>query len=313
MSTGESVNTVEVLGQGNPLRRPALRLILGGRSPADEDVERRLRILESALAGQGMNLDLLVGGFHAGRLTAAAMAVESPGRHAIVHLSPSAVSPVSPHLSQPMLRTLQAEAWKRDLVLLQVMALPGESELERVIAASGFRFLAELIYAERPRGAPVPTHVASLPLEYVTYTPARHALFLDALEQTYAESLDCAGLSGVRHTEDVLAGHRATGRHDPSLWFVAQRAGAAAGVLLLSTLRDRKIMEVVYMGVAQAFRRCGVAHALMQKCHEVVGARGHYATTLAVDSVNTPARALYRRWGFLETGRRRAWIALRPG
>ena len=66
------------------------------------------------------------------------------------------------------------------------------------------------------------------------------------------------------------------------------------------------------MGVAYGFRGRGVGHALMRKCNDEMMARGFAGVTLAVDSVNTPARALYRKWGFVEAARRRAWIALRP-
>lgn len=90
-------------------------------------------------------------------------------------------------------------------------------------------------------------------------------------------------------------------------------SGAPAGVLLLAPLRDRNLLEVVYMGVAHHFRRQGVGRALMHKCNGEMIARGFDGVTLAVDSVNASARTLYHQWGFAETGRRRVWIALQSG
>ncbi len=312
MSTREATETIQVLASGDPRREQALRLILSGHIRPDADVDRRLRTLEYSVSAQQMNLDLLVAASRGAQLCAAGMAIVSPGRHALVHLSRLSDSLAGRNIMLGVLRELQHAAWQRDLVMLQALQLPEETHLEHMFSAAGFRFLAELIYADRVRGAPVPPGGEATNLELLTYTPARRGLFLRALEQTYTESLDCAALSGVRRTEDVLAGHQATGCHDPSLWFLARGNDATAGVLLLSPWPDRNLWEVVYLGVAAYFRRHGVGHALMRRCHDAVMARHFAGVTLAVDSVNTPARALYQKWGFVETGRRRAWIALRP-
>ena len=312
MYASQAAEAIQVLPPDSPLRGPALRLVLSGRTQRDPSVDERLRILTDIVTTQGMNLDLLVVATRGRQMTAASLAVESPGRSAVIHISPLHDPDSGPKILVRLLRELQDQAWQRNIILLQAMADPDETRLERLFAEAGLHFLAELIYAERARGAPVPVHGDLPKLDLLTYSPERHDLFLRGLEPTYAQSLDCAGLSGVRHTRDVLAGHRATGCRDPSLWFLARLDGVAAGVLLLAPLRDRNMLEVVYMGVTRASRRRGVGHALMHKCHEELTARDFDGVTLAVDSVNTPARALYRTWGFVETGRRRAWIAVRP-
>ncbi|MFH0981327.1 MAG: GNAT family N-acetyltransferase [Planctomycetota bacterium] len=312
MNTGQTTELVEVLPPGSPLRQQALRLILSGQTRPAPDVDRRIGLLQDTAAGQGMNLDLVVVAFKADQLTAAGLAIESPGRSAFIHLSPLPAPGEEYNALVRVLRELQDRAWRRDRVLLQGMASPDEHPLELLFAEAGFRFLAEFIYADRDGRAPIPSLAREPKLDLLPYSPGRHELFLRALDQTYAESLDCAGLSGIRRTEDALAGHRATGRHDPSLWFLARLSGETAGVLLLSSLSDRNMLEVVYMGVARDLRRRGVGHALMRKCHEEMISGAFAGVTLAVDSVNTPARALYHRWGFVETGRRRAWIAARP-
>ena len=312
MSSNETTQVIEILPPDSPRRRPALRLILSGDTRPNPNVEQRLRTLEDNVAARGMNLDLLVVASKGKRLTRACFAVESPGRSAIVHLSPLGDFEARHDVSVLLLRELQDHAWQRGIVLLQAMMSPEETQLERFFAEAGFRFLAEIIYADRARGTPTSALPETLKLEWVTYSARQHDLFLRGLEQTYTDSLDCAGLSGVRRTADVLATHRATGRHDPSLWFLAKLNGRTAGVLLLSPLPDRSLFEVAYMGVAHGFRRRNIGHALMRKCNDAMISRGFAGVTLAIDSVNTPARALYRRWGFVEQGRRRAWIAVRP-
>jgi len=312
MNASDDSEAIRVLSSDCPMREQALRLIFSGEPHADSGVDQRIRAMADIVAAQGMNSDLLVATFRAGQPTEACLAIESPGRSAIVYVGPVCTTAAGPKFSVRLLRELQNQAWQRDIALLQAMVSPDETHLERLFAEAGFRFLAELIYLDRVREMPVPSPRNLPQLELITYSQRHHDLFLCGLEQTYTETLDCAGLSGARRTEDVLASHRATGRHDPSLWFLARIAGEPAGVLLLSPLRNRNVLEIVYIGVAHRFRRRGVGRALMHKCSDETRARNVDGVTVAVDSVNTPARMLYRNWGFAESGRRRAWIAVRP-
>jgi GNAT superfamily N-acetyltransferase len=109
--------------------------------------------------------------------------------------------------------------------------------------------------------------------------------------------------------EDILAGHRATGEHDPGLWWAAVRGGRPVGVLLLTRFPERRSLEVVYVGVAQVVRGQGVGDALMGLALEVCARLSATTLALAVDSANTFARRMYDRWGFEQTGARDAWIA----
>jgi GNAT superfamily N-acetyltransferase len=123
------------------------------------------------------------------------------------------------------------------------------------------------------------------------------------------ESLDCPELTGLRPIAEVLAGHRATGLFDSSLWWVARRGEEPVGVMLLNRIPDVEALEVVYMGVAQAARGTGVADGLLDQAVAAAKQAGASTLALAVDQRNTPARRLYTRWGFTETGARDAWIA----
>lgn len=302
----------ETLPPNSPLRDSALRLVLSGDTRCDSDVEQRISTLRQTVSAQGINLDLIAVARTGDRLTAAGLAIESPGRTAMVHLSPLPESDTRLQAWLAVLEELRYQAPRRGIALLQAMVLQNEAGLETVLAQAGFQFLAELIYAERLREGPAPPQRHEPELDLATYCWRQHNMFLRALEDSYANSSDCPGLAGIRRTEDVLAGHRATGRHDPSLWFLARLQGQIAGILLLSPVRNRNMLEVVYMGVAHRFRRCGFGHALMRKCHGEMMKRNFSGVILAVDSVNSPARTLYSRWGFAETGRRRAWIAATP-
>ncbi len=125
---------------------------------------------------------------------------------------------------------------------------------------------------------------------------------------TYQGSLECTGLSGLPAIEDVVVGHRATGEHDPSLWFVAKSEEVTLGVLLLSQVAGRSCFEVVYMGVDPEHRGRGVANSLLAHACRLGAENGISELILAVDRENTPARALYDRWAFKTIARRCAWI-----
>jgi ribosomal protein S18 acetylase RimI-like enzyme len=129
------------------------------------------------------------------------------------------------------------------------------------------------------------------------------------LERSYAQSLDCPELTGVRTTSDVLAGHRATGEFDPGLWSVAMRGEEPVGILLLAPIPNASIAELVYCGVAQPARRKGVAHALLLRALTLTRSVSATSLTLAVDHRNVPARRLYDRWQFVPFAARAAWIA----
>ena len=45
------------------------------------------------------------------------------------------------------------------------------------------------------------------------------------IEATYRDSLDCPALAGLRHIEDVMAGHKAAGLFSPHRWLLLLQAG----------------------------------------------------------------------------------------
>jgi mycothiol synthase len=113
----------------------------------------------------------------------------------------------------------------------------------------------------------------------------------------------------LRATEDVLAGHRATGEFDPQGWYVAISDGAPIAVLLTAPVLEGRALEIVYVGVSPSARGQGVGHRMMQVAHARARKLGLSHVTLALDATNEPARRLYERWGYAATHRRRVWIA----
>jgi len=300
------------LAPGDPDYLRALRFVVAGHTVPDAETERRVNSLLEFIAQLTLEINPLTACYQGRRLVCACAAILSPGRTALLYLPPDHVAGRRPAEMGTLLRALQQRLWPQSLVIIQAMVPPGAVDTEEVLVASGFRFLAELVYLERPvHASPGSARVRS-DLTFVSYSPEQHSLFIDALERSYVDSLACPPLTGLPHTEDVLATHRAAGVFNPDLWWVALQGERPVGVLLLSQVLRRPALEVVYMGVAADARQAGVGHALLARAAETCAARKDACLTLAVDSRNEPAIVLYHRWGFAETGRRRAWIASTP-
>ena len=301
-----------MLGPDDPDRELALHLALnvtpaggGDRAVVVADLLRRVR-------SGPQSIDLVCGAYLADRLTAACLAVEAPGHSGMVFVTDPGPVPrlsVDEEASVSALMALKAAAWERSLAILEVLVAPDAVGLSQVLDRSGFTYLTRLLYLQRRMDIALPRLPMGGGLELVTYEGGDTALFISALKASYAQSLDCPELVGLRRLEDVLDGHRAAGDHDPRLWWVALRDGKPAGVLLLSRLPARTTIEVVYVGVAQLSRGQDVGNALMGLALRTCVLEGVTTLALAVDCANTPARRMYERWGFTQTGARDAWIA----
>lgn len=319
MSTGtayESTPAIELLGQDHPDRPAALRLIVGAGELSTAQADQNVSVLLDSIEHQSLNIDLLLAARVNGRLVSACLAIESPGRTALVFLGPSADRAILTACGAHLLTELQSLAWKRDVVLLQALLEANVTDVS-VYREAGFHYLAELVYQDcllaEPR-RPIRRRVSTGPGEliHLTYSHELEEQFIRVLQASYVESLDCPKLTGLRNTSDVLLGHKHTGLHDPNLWFLAMRADKPVGVLLMSEVVGRAYLEIVYTGVAAEERGQGIGDALLGLAIDVGRRRSKEQLTLAVDSTNVYALRLYQRWGFVEVARRRVWIASNP-
>lgn len=85
----------------------------------------------------------------------------------------------------------------------------------------------------------------------------------------------------------------------------AEDRGRLVGLCLCGLVLDEA--SVYAVTVDGAFRRQGVARAMLHWMFDRLRAQGAKAVFLEVRSQNAPARALYQRLGFAEVGRRRGF------
>jgi ribosomal protein S18 acetylase RimI-like enzyme len=286
-------------------RREALeRLGRGGVHLSDEQARGVSRAAEQA----GVNFEQLWGAFDEhDRMQAAALLVYRPGRTAMIFSSPPRREAELP-THAALLQRLADSPSPDNASLVQALVDPDDRMEIEALTAAGFGKLADLMYMQRsvPRrpGEPPPLP-PGVTLE--TYRPDLRDQFVQALERSYVQTLDCPMLRGLRETDDVLAGHMSIGQFDPDLWTLVRHEGRPEGLMLLN-IAEQRVMELIYLGIGPTLRRQGVARALLKRALRWAAARSVRTMSLAVDTDNGPAMALYQQLGFYRVTRRVALV-----
>ena len=83
-------------------------------------------------------------------LVASSVAIVSPGATALVYSPPGDVLSLEREAVSDTLIKLRQLATEKGITLLQSLLVPGDTNRAIVFATAGFRFLAELIYMDRP-------------------------------------------------------------------------------------------------------------------------------------------------------------------
>jgi ribosomal protein S18 acetylase RimI-like enzyme len=248
-----------------------------------------------------------------GALVGAVVCVALPGAGGLVwppQVTGGGRAAVEDRLLEHGLAWLRRRGAKMAQALLTVPEQPLAPALER----NGLVHVTALWYMRRGLDLPAAYLRAPPRLSYRGYEGGEQALFHETLLRSYEDSLDCPELNGVRTLEEILEGHRAQGRYDPSRWWLALEEGEPVGVLLLVELPDWNAWDVAYVGVVPEKRGRGWGRELMRKalcsaCEPAAG-RPVQQVTLSVDVRNRPAWGLYRSLGFEPFEMREVYLAV---
>lgn len=245
-----------------------------------------------------------------GRLVAAQLGQVLPGKVAVVW--PPVVERTGlgddgalvPLLFAQVLASARAEGAE----LAQALTSASDVEIQQHFLAGGFTRMAELLYlfAElegRPAGE------MELPFELAPLGVGDGRRLASVVERTYAGTLDCPGLDGLRRTEDVLAGYRAVGQFRPELWSIVRWQDADVGCLLVNLHPEVRHAEIVYLALVPEARGRGWGELLAGQACVAARQAACERVVLAVDATNGPAIGMYQRAGFQEFERRCVWIA----
>jgi GNAT superfamily N-acetyltransferase len=193
-------------------------------------------------------------------------------------------------------------AWQRirGAKLAQAFVPPHSLDLAEPLVRCGFQDVTQLMYLRHDL-CDVPERPAMPGVRIEPYAPELAKVFAETLERTYAGSLDCPEVNGLRTMDEVLVGHRAQGRWRPEHWRLAFRDGVPAGVLLLSDMADEAGWDLSYLGVVPEQRRRGLGRVLAQHAFELARTAGAEQLLVAVDVRNAPALELYLHLRFSAT------------
>lgn len=186
---------------------------------------------------------------------------------------------------------------ERGARLAQIICLDDERQLLEPLHRAGFQPAGPILYLRHDL-AGLPTTQMSSSVRVVPALGLSDEFLGAILEATYRGTLDFPELAGMRSLQEILAGHRAAGRHDPAEWFVAFVDARPAGVVFLTELEPLEGWELSYLGIVPEFRRRGLGRTLAERALERVVERGGAQLDVVVDARNAPALQLYRALGF---------------
>lgn len=279
--------------------QPALVAALNQTAPDDGSAWESLFI---AVDGAGGPEPVLIGALWVQRL---------PGNTAVVW-PPAPDCPALAELADA------AAAWcdQHAVALAQINVAHDDAYPAETLADSGFPLLADLRYltldVPPAPGATDATQTSpSLNVRFHPHAADDPARLAAVIQATYVDTLDCPAIEGLRSMPEVLAGYAAQGAYRPELWYVVERAGRDAGVLILAEHAQAGNCELVYMGVVPTARGAGLGRQILARALSDARHLGSQRLVLAVDAANAPARALYDAAGFSEWDRRLAYARCR--
>jgi mycothiol synthase len=310
---------------------PELRLAAVERLVTAPDRTRAARSLIESAHQHAIDLDLLWGAVHhpnhPGRppvVSQTCLAVPTAGRTAMLFLSapdarfgpPAAQRAELAETLRLTLRELPGAA-KTPLVLAQTLLETHHDWAEAACRDAGLTWVGRLHFMRLPwpvRFPPDPTpwpdDITVAPITNpLDFAPAGDgAALAHALEATYADTLDCPELCGLRHTRDVITSHMATGEFDPKRWWIIRRNGIPEGCCLLNHCPANRAVELVYLGISPRLRGRRLAQRLLTHALTRIDAPDAREITCAVDTRNTPAVKLYHAMGFRNFGSRTRFV-----
>ena len=243
-----------------------------------------------------------------GHLIGAALAHIVPGRAAVVWPPQFATQGAAAgSVGTKILSLLSAELGQRGALAAQVI-LPCKDAVQAArLQTSGFWRAADLLYLAA-EAACFPTDPPELPFQLESFQDHQTQRLIELIDRTYAGTLDCPRIDGMRSTADVVAGHRAVGDFRPERWQFARLDGHDIGCLLVNVHGEIKHAELVYLGLVSEVRGRGFGRLLSQRALWLARQSQCDRLVLAVDAANAPAIAAYRAVGLSIWDRKALWV-----
>lgn len=303
----EKPDAIRYIRVHGPMHRAALGMLLTGKP---DGTDAAVTQFVTFARQQGMNIDECWAACHLDLIQASMLLVPSAGKTGMVFLSSVPARKQINTMGQLVAHACQVQDGNQTRIIQALMESNQRYEL-LALEQAGFTHLAHLIYMQRYVTAANRTANAlnlGPGVQLYNWTESNRQLFADAILASYIDTHDCPALLGVRHIDDVIAGHMAAGEFDPRRWFALYENDKPLGVMLLNRIAHRSALELVYLGLAPQARGKGLARKLVQHAMNITADHNACQILLAVDQENEPARKLYQRMGFARGEKKTAMI-----
>ncbi len=143
--------------------------------------------------------------------------------------------------------------------------------------------------------------------------------FVELVETTYTQTLDCPQISAYRTAAQTLGGYQTSDAFDSNLWFtVFDGSKEPIGCVILANHQPAEssdaaaspIIEIVYMALVPEARGAGRGKTLVQHAFSSARSASADRIILAVDQNNTPARTIYDLAGLEPMLSETVWVKL---
>ena len=285
-------------------RRAALTMLLTGRPRTLMDaVDGFFELAEQ----QKLSLEELWAAYRHGEVKGAVLIIPGAGRAATCLVCP-VLEHASVAVASRLIDTACSSQDNEKIHFIQAMADPcSHLEIESLKTA-GFQEVACLRYMENRNFSTKVLKEWDNSIQVRTWNQQRHAMFAQAILESYEDTMDCPMLLGLREIDDIIASHMATGVFSPDLWFCLVVDDQPIAVMLMNRIPQQRAMELVYLGVRKDWRCRGIGKQLVQFGLEQCRRGRVTSMVLAVDESNHPAKTLYQRLGFTAGARKLALI-----
>ena len=287
-----------------PQREAALRLVF---EPLPEPSrESMISVLLAAAERGEIVLDGLFAALDSGKPCGATWAQPHPGKTAVLW-------PPNVACSKEVAKQLVAQAVTyldaTDVSMTQTLLAREDNSATDLLQQAGFFHLADLSYLVRECDRSSVTSGAA-DLEFEDFAASQRSRLAQLLERTYVGTLDCPGLNGIRHIDDVIDGYQATGVFQPQHWKFVRHEDRDVGVLLLTDHPGPQHWEIVYMALVPEARGRGWGQQICRQALRLAAVAGQLRVVLAVDQKNSPALLMYEQAGFQQWDTRVVFLRL---
>jgi ribosomal protein S18 acetylase RimI-like enzyme len=248
------------------------------------------------------------------RLMAGAYAIVYPGNLGVLAMPRLTSANADPAGLASLLHEIASDCLRAGCTMLQFVFESSDKtmSLHASLGSAGFRHLTTLCQMFRASWSPRLDNALAGWLHghdtrLIRYAPSQRQRWIEALDASFVQSLDCPELNGIRPTNDTLDGYLAS-QDCRSQWWLLEIGSKNAGCILMNSTAEAS-MELTYMGLVPGFRGRGLGRLLMdwglRQCLQECQTTEFW---LAVDCRNQAARHLYHRFGFETHRHLSAWI-----